>query len=288
VSAAIIAAATKQTNQRIDAYLREMGVGRALLTEANAIPHQSVRFLRREEVVRLGIDRRDFGETAWHFTDKPRPTLLKAYFIRSGNQGFPYRTAFLRMDCGAGKLIPLTVGIELAEDETGTGPSPFVVTVNGARVESGWSPEFSVREPRFYIRITNVTADMMVGVDDGGSIEIYTPNPNIGAQSTIKLTMDGFSGAYATMRKTCGAAQSANAGCPGGGTPPQCLTFPWPGLILPSPEPTTRLSPSVTSGVNGISSCPGGAAPPLCLNLGPPGQTTRPPLPSQMTQPWNH
>jgi hypothetical protein len=87
--------------------------------------------------------------------------------------------------------------------------------------------------------------------------------------------MDGFSGAYATLRKACDAAQSANAG------------FPSPGLIVPL-GPTTRLSPSLTPSVNASSGCPGGGTPPLCLILPPPGQTTRQLLPSQMTQPWNH
>jgi len=276
VSAAIIAVARKQADERIDAYLREMGVDRSLLTEANAVPHQSVRFLRRDEIVRLGMDRREFGETGWHFTDKPRPTISKAYFIRSGNKGFPFRTAFLRMDCGTAKLVPLTVAIEMAGDETGAGPGPFVITVNGVRIENGWTPEFLVPEPaRFDLRTTSLTADMMASIDDGGSIEIFTPDPNIGAQSTVKLTMDGFSGAYATLRKACDAAQSANAGVPS------------PGLILP-PGPATRLSPSVTPSVNSSSGCPGGGTPPLCLILPPPGQTTRQLLPSQMTQPWNH
>jgi hypothetical protein len=126
------------------------------------------------------------------------------------------------------------VGMEMAGDETGAGPGPFVITVNGARAENGWNPEFLVREPvRFDLRTTSLTADMTAGMDDGGSIEISTPNPNIGAQSTVRLTMDGFSGAYATLRKACDAARSANAGCPGGGTPPHCL-------ILPPPGQTTR------------------------------------------------
>jgi hypothetical protein len=229
VSAAIMAMAKQQSDQRIDAYLREMGVDRSLLTEANAIPHKSVRFLRRDEIVRFGMDRREFGETGWHFMDKPHPTISKAWFIRSGNQKFPYRTAFLRMDCGTGKFTPLTVGIEMAADETGTGPRPFAITVNGARVESAWSPEFSVREPtRFDMRVTKVAADMMAGVDDGGAIEITTPNPNIGAQSTVRLTMDGFSGAFAALRKTCDAVWGANAGCPSAGASPHCAAAPQP------------------------------------------------------------
>jgi hypothetical protein len=69
-------------------------VDRGLLTEANAIPYPSVRFLCRDEIVRLGMDRREFGETGWHFTDKPRPSVSKAYFIRSGNEGFPIEARF--------------------------------------------------------------------------------------------------------------------------------------------------------------------------------------------------
>jgi hypothetical protein len=210
-----------------------MGVDRALLTEANAIPHQSVRFLRRDEIVRFGMDRREFGETSWHFTDNPHPTISKAWFIRSGNNGFPYRTAFLRMDCGSGKLMPLTVGTEMAGDEAGAGRGPFVITVNGARIENGWSPEFLVREPaRFDLRTTSLTADMMAGVDDGGSIEIFTPNPNIGAQSTVRLTMDGFSGAYATLRRACDARRSANGGCPLTGAPAHCEATPQPSTMM--------------------------------------------------------
>jgi hypothetical protein len=233
VSTAIISMAKKLGDQRIDAYLREMGVDRALLIEANAIPHQSVRFLRREEIIRFGMDRREFAETSWHFLDKPRATLSKAWFMRSGNPKFPYRTAFMRMDCGAGKSMPLTVGIEMAPEETGAAPRLSVVTVNGARVESPWSAEFSVRQPaRFDMRTISVAADMLEGMDDGGSIEIMNPNPSVGAQSTVRLTMDGFSGAYATLRAACEAARSVSAGCPPAGAPPNCPAAPQPSATM--------------------------------------------------------
>ena len=238
-SAAVLAVARKQFDQRVDAYLTEMGVDRALLTEANAIPFQSVRFLRRDEIVRLGMDRREFAETGWHFMDRPRPTISKAYFIRSGNKGLPYRTAFLRMDCGTAKLAPLTVGIEMARDETGAGPGQFVITVNGARVDNGWGREYLVPAPmRFDLRTTSLTAGMVAGMDDSGSIEISTPNSNVGAEPSVRLAMNGFSRAYAALRKACDAAHSVSAGCPGGGTPPYCLILAPPGQkmwpLLPS------------------------------------------------------
>jgi hypothetical protein len=66
--------------RRIDPYLRQMGVDRGLLTEANAIPYQSVRFLRRDEIVRLGMERREFGETGWHVTDNAAPDYIESLF----------------------------------------------------------------------------------------------------------------------------------------------------------------------------------------------------------------
>jgi hypothetical protein len=157
--------------------------------------------------------------------------------MRSGNKGFPYRTAFLRMDCGTADLVPLTVGIEMAGEETGVGPGPLVITVNGARVENGWTPEFLVREPvRFGLRTTSLMVDMMAGVDDGGSIEIFTPNPNIDARSTARLTMDGFSGAYAMLRRACEAVRGANAGAVAQEAPPA--------PALPRPVSATRFVPS--------------------------------------------
>ena len=56
---------------------------------------------------------------------------------------------------------------------------------------------------RFDVRTTSLTADMMASMDDGGSIEIFTPDPNIGARSTVRLTIDGFSSAYAKLREAC-------------------------------------------------------------------------------------
>ena len=251
----VVAAAKADADRRIDFYLQEMGMDRALFAAANAIPHQSLRFLQRYEIVRYGLDKRQFGETGWHYVEKPGPAISKAYFVRTGQQqlagplGLPYRNAFVQMNCSDADLMLLTVGIEMARDEEGISSHPLTIAVNGAPVENGWRPAFPVRSDatRYDLRTTTVTVDRMAEVDDDGSIEIFAPIPKSGPQSTIKLTMDGFSEAYARLRKTCDAARSVNAGCPLAGTPPRCVTDPQPEPTARSrPEPTMRSQPEPT------------------------------------------
>jgi hypothetical protein len=250
VEAIVIAEAKAQADRRIDVYLQEMGMDRALFAAANAIPNQSLRFLQRYEIVRFGLDRRQFAETGWHYVDKPRPTISKAYFVQTGHQqlagprGIPYRNAFLRMNCGDANLMPLTVGIEMARDEEGVGSHPITIAVNGTPVETGWRPEFPLRSDptRFDLRTTNVTVDRMAEVNDGASIEIVAPFLKGGPQSTVRLTMEGFSAAYARLRKSCDAARSANASCPPAGAPPHCMTDP-PPKETAQPQPNQTAAP---------------------------------------------
>jgi hypothetical protein len=55
----------KAGHARLLEYLHDMGIDKELLTAASAIPYESVRFLERDELVRFGIDRREFGEMAF-------------------------------------------------------------------------------------------------------------------------------------------------------------------------------------------------------------------------------
>src|SRR3989442_4655594 len=50
---------------QIQEYLRDMGIDQALFTAAVAVSNKSKRVLEREELVRVGIDRREFGENSW-------------------------------------------------------------------------------------------------------------------------------------------------------------------------------------------------------------------------------
>jgi hypothetical protein len=221
VPAVLIAAAKERADRRIDDYLHEMGIDPGLFAAANAVPHQSLRFLQRDELVRLGMDTRAFGETSWHYIEKPRPAIAKAYFVRTsgpqpaGSHELPYRNAFLRLNCGDTKSMFLAMGVEMAASETGFRARPFAIAFNGIRIDYGWTIQTPISsDPNKYdLRITTVALDVVTKADDGGSIDILGPIPKGGA-SALRLTMDGFSDAYVNLRKACDAtaARSTNAG----------------------------------------------------------------------------
>jgi hypothetical protein len=215
VPAVIIAAAKENADQRIDDYLQEMGIDPALFAAANAVPHQSLRFLQRDELVRFGLDTRPFGETGWHYVEKPRPSMLKIYFARTGglqsaeSDELLYRNAFLRMNCGDAKSMPLTIGIQTTANETRFRARRFAIAVNGVRIEYGKMQTLISSGPnRYNLRTAKVTFDFMTKVDDGGSIDILALTPKDSAPSALRLTMDGFSDAYGKLRHACDAASA--------------------------------------------------------------------------------
>jgi hypothetical protein len=214
VPAVIIAAAKEKADQRIDDYLHEMGIDPALFAAANAVPHQSLRFLQRDELVRFGLDTRAFGETGWHYVEKPRPAILKIYFVRSGglqpagSGELLYRNTFLRMNCGDARSMSLTIGVQTTANETSSRARRFAIAVNGVRIEYGRTAQtlISSGPNKYNLRTASVAVDLMTKVDDGGSIDILAPIPKGGAPSALTLTMDGFSNAYRKLRKACDAA----------------------------------------------------------------------------------
>src|SRR5262249_3746614 len=83
-------------------YVPTMGVDKALLAAAFGVPNETMRFLERDELARFGIDRREFGESPWYFTEKPTVATLNRLFWRTGmGDQARYRKGLVRLDCGA-------------------------------------------------------------------------------------------------------------------------------------------------------------------------------------------
>jgi hypothetical protein len=214
----LLAWAKQEADTRLENYLQELGLGPALFAAANAVPHQTVRFLQRDEIVRFGIDTRDLGETNWHFVGKQSTVISKNYFARTDGQRLPYRNAYLGLRCGDARFMHLTLAIEIAPGELGYGSNRFAIAMNG------WRAEFPLGSDttKFDMRTINVLPDRIASANDDGVIEIFDPVGKGGPQSRVRLTMDGFSDAYARLRRTCDASVHNNPGCVLTGAPPRC------------------------------------------------------------------
>jgi hypothetical protein len=107
---ALLGEAKRVARARIQEYLRDMGMDEALFKAAAAVPFESKRFLEREELVRFGIDRREFGETGWQFVDKPALAIAKRFFVRTESDQVRYVDGAVSLSCGGGQAIRLALG----------------------------------------------------------------------------------------------------------------------------------------------------------------------------------
>ena len=227
---ASLAEVKRVAHVRLSEYARDMGIDKALLPAASAVPYESVRFLERDELVRFGIDRRDFGETKWHFADKPSAAMSKRFFVRTGSgDQTHYRNGFVSLDCGVRQEFRLALAHQRdPSEQKSTDP---VIDVNGQRIVL----RYQIASRGFDVRSAFLSAAMFDFVGHGTDIKVsgIDPSRNDESAGSIRLNMDGFSDASAKLRTSCDqSARDAVAVTPGTGpavaspTAPNVLTDP--------------------------------------------------------------
>lgn len=90
--------AVERLNRDIAGYLVEMGIDRGLLDLVKTVKFEQMHALKRDELVRFGIDKRDVVETDWRFTDRgTRSYVDKIVLERTDPKEF--RTLRWRLTC---------------------------------------------------------------------------------------------------------------------------------------------------------------------------------------------
>jgi hypothetical protein len=199
---ALLGQAKTMAHERIQDYLREMGIDNALLRAASAVPYESRRFLERDEVARFGIDRREFGETAWQFVDKPVPLVSKRFFARTDNDKFRYLDGFVSVSCGAGQSIRLALARDHVVSEiAGAGARSVSISVNGQRVDL----RDQIPATGIDFRAAWLSASPFDAAGDNATIGLSGTDLARNEESAggIVLSMHGFSAQYAKLRKGC-------------------------------------------------------------------------------------
>jgi len=190
-------------HERIQEYLREMGMDKALYTAAAAVPFESNRFLERGDLVRFGIDRREFGEATWRFVEKPRPLMLKSFFVHTGGDQPRYFNGVVGLDCGTGPAsrVALLGREHLPSEPPGAWPHSVSISLSGQRIDL--PHPFAARE--LEARSGSLPAGTFEAIGDNPTIGIsgFDAGRDDGSRGGITLNTDGFSPAYAKLRKSC-------------------------------------------------------------------------------------
>lgn len=197
---ALIREAKAVNHEQIEQYLREMGIDDGLFKAAFAVPFESKRFLERDEVVRFGLDRREFDETPWQLVEKPTPLLIKRYFARTDHDRVRYLDGLVSLGCGGGQRFRLGLTREHAVAEIPLGLRPASISVNGRRFDLG-SPGLSAGFDVHAVWLTGSDLDAAGNnVTLGLSAADLARNEAAGGRM---LDMHGFSAAYAKLRTSC-------------------------------------------------------------------------------------
>jgi hypothetical protein len=109
----------RAAHERVAQYAAEMGLGRAVVDAAAAVPFDTVRYLKREELVRFGIDPRAFSESRWtREEDKSgRANLIKYMIGAAPGEPKRYRMALMRLSCMPTRRILVQLAREQAPAE---------------------------------------------------------------------------------------------------------------------------------------------------------------------------
>jgi hypothetical protein len=232
---AALAEGKRLIHARIQEYLRDMGIDKGLLTASVAIPFESMRYLERDELVSFGIDRRDFGETVWHFGDRPTPAVSKSFFVRTGGgDQRRYRNGLLSLGCGFGLGHRLAVAQE--HDPQQKSADAVGIDVNGRRI----ALQSQISLNGFDTRSALLPADMFDSLGHGAHLQVSGLDHD--GSAGITLSMDGFSDAAVKLQKRCEeSAHNATASAPSSWqiTLPSNLA----GLAIPGAKSSPAVNP---------------------------------------------
>jgi hypothetical protein len=226
---------------RIRYFLRDVGAEESLLAAAAAVPANSLKLLQRDEIVRFGIDRREFGESVWEFTDKPEPIIRKRFFVHTDSEKTPYVDAVIAMNCGLGVNIGVVFGRQPLAGEPASQSDWPTISIAGKSVRFG-----QARVKALYTRSVLVPMNSFDAVADTSTIVV--PGSELGRKTDATLNMEGFSAAHTRLRKTCSEKRVAQS-MPNGPNISQGTPSMWPGAVtaLPGSVPARPAAPLPTA-----------------------------------------
>jgi hypothetical protein len=187
------------------AYIVAMGISPDVLTLADSIPHEKLRALTREEVIRFGIDSREFQETRWALVSlQTRGPIAFKHFLENKGVGLKdFRTSYLRLYCAGAQNVRVDYIRSLTPHESAL-PAAVSLTF-GDRELSLQQSNRSFTEDTQWRSAPFEFAEAAARAEQFTIVEEY--KTAAGARQgvrVVKLRNDGLAGAIELLRPSCG------------------------------------------------------------------------------------
>jgi hypothetical protein len=193
-------------------YVREMGIDGRLMDTARKVPNESVHYLSRDEIGRLGIDRRDFLESPWFVMEvSSNATYLTKWIVEArGHARNDRRVSAIFISCANADSAVTRFVRGLASNEIGRSATAilsigrhqarFPLQGEGTRldaIDSG-SLFVSASSP---VPLGEIEAAAARGV-----IGLEIDPPQLSPSHLIALSTDGLADGIRRLRERCGTA----------------------------------------------------------------------------------
>jgi hypothetical protein len=198
------AAATERGIERADrmlsSYIAKMGGDVALLELARSIRFESMHVLTRDEIVRFGIDRREFVETPWTFENNGRSMARKAVIERN-EADKSWRATQWRIICFNADQFELDV----------QRPAPTSAVFPALSISTGTSASQSFKSPParlqgfeiWGLRMSREGIQSLISEPQFDFTETAQAAGGKRLARTAKLSNEGLDRALASLVETC-------------------------------------------------------------------------------------
>jgi hypothetical protein len=193
-------------------YIRDMGIDPTLLDTAEKTPHADIYYLTRDEVAAFGIDRREFAETPWFFTQfSSGNSYLSKWIVEARGPGRKdYRVSVVLFRCSGANQAAIQYLRGLASDEIGRpAAATFAIGKHKARlVLSGdGTRQASVDGgSRFSAAASFAPFDDLVAAAEQGAIRVTEADPRLDTKlfNVVELSTHGLGEGIRRLRERCG------------------------------------------------------------------------------------
>ncbi len=163
------------------------------MTEAFAIPHTMIGRLSRDDAARFGLDRREFAESVWQFTEKPRPGIHKYFFVRTATDQPHYINGFVNLFCAqnTNAYYVMAYGRERLAGDVTAPAAPLPITINLNETQFRFSPQ---KNEKYDVRAARLASAALNKVSDAATMVL--PAADFGRQqepaADVTLSMAGL------------------------------------------------------------------------------------------------
>jgi hypothetical protein len=202
-----------QNQQLIRRYLVDMGIHPGLLDAADKIPHDSIRALSREEMVRFKIDTRSVVESGWIYDERTSDSgiIFKSIDMTEAG-GAEYRKTMLRVSCLGTDQLMVGYAREVGPRENAFVPLKFVAAKQEFKLAPPAEPvSGNTVSKRYDIRRAPVPMRAFESAAAEDRIEL-APDQGEGKPGVTRLSTIGLASALSSLTRRCSQGSPASGG----------------------------------------------------------------------------